>query len=74
MWQIANAEQLASKVLELLQNPTQREQAGKAGQQVIEKNRGAVQKHMQLIESLFNSTMKSVNNKNVNRQVEKIGG
>jgi 3-deoxy-D-manno-octulosonic-acid transferase len=74
LWQITNAEQLTNRVIELLKNPTQREQAGKAGQQVIEKNRGAVQKHMQLIESLFNSTMTSVNIKKMDIEVEKIGG
>ncbi len=63
LWQINDAAQLADKVNELLQNPAQREQAGKAGQQVIEKNRGAVQKHLQLIEELFNTTSESINNK-----------
>lgn len=55
LWQINDATELAGKVIELLQDPAQREQAGKAGQQVIEKNRGAVQKHLQLIEQLFES-------------------
>lgn len=55
LWQINDATELAGKVIELLQDPAQCEQAGKAGQQVIEKNRGAVQKHLQLIEQLFES-------------------
>lgn len=73
LWQIDNAEQLASKILELLKNPAQRAQAGTAGQQVIEKNRGAVQKHLQLIDALFNSTIDGASNKSVSREVEKIG-
>ena len=56
LWQINNAEQLANKMVELLQNPAQRQQAGTAGQQVIEKNRGAVEKHMRILESLVAST------------------
>lgn len=57
LWQINNAEELANKVVDLLQNSQARQQAGLAGQQVIEKNRGAVQKHLQIIEKLFVSNL-----------------
>lgn len=54
LWQINNAEELANKVIQLLQDPVARQKAATAGLQVIEKNRGAVQKHLQIIEKLFN--------------------
>jgi 3-deoxy-D-manno-octulosonic-acid transferase len=51
--EINTAEQLAEIVLQLLQNKSQREKMGAIGQHFVQQNRGALDKHVRLIEGLM---------------------
>lgn len=53
MVEVNNSEQLAEKMLALLQDKNKCEQLSKAGLQFIEKNRGALAKHLKIIEQLI---------------------
>ncbi len=48
--QIADEQHLATAVVALLQDAAARQKAGRAGLQVVENNRGALQKHLDLID------------------------
>jgi len=51
--QIQNKEELAQAILELLQNKRLRESMGENGRKVVEQNRGALTKHLELMKMLF---------------------
>lgn len=48
---VDNAQQLADEVIKLLQNPELRQQQGQQAKTVVETNRGALEKHLQIIKS-----------------------
>ena len=50
---VAGNEQLGHDVLELLRDPAKRERMGQAAQQVFDRERGAVQRIMQMIDALL---------------------
>jgi 3-deoxy-D-manno-octulosonic-acid transferase len=50
---VAGNEQLGHDVLELLRDPAKRERMGRAAQQVFDRERGAVQRIMQMIDALL---------------------
>jgi 3-deoxy-D-manno-octulosonic-acid transferase len=50
---VSNAQELAETVLYWLNNPEQKQQAGQAGLQVVAANKGALAKHLAIIERLL---------------------
>lgn len=50
---VQNAKQLEEEVLSLLQDENQRQQKGQRGREFVAQNRGALEKHLVLIESLL---------------------
>lgn len=48
---VQNSNELAQQLITLLQNPASQKSMGEKGQQVVEQNRGALQKHLAWIES-----------------------
>ena len=54
MIEVNNSEQLAEKIIALLQDKNKCEQLSKAGRQFIEKNRGALAKQLEIIAQLLN--------------------
>jgi len=51
--QVRDSSQLGPDVLQLLRDPVKRERMGLAAQQVFERERGAVQRIMQMIDTLL---------------------
>lgn len=51
------AEELAKIVCEWLKNPKQKQQAGQAGLQVVNANKGALDKHLAIINDLLKNTL-----------------
>jgi len=52
--QAANSQELADIVCDWLSNPEQKQQAGQAALQVVNANKGALAKHLAIVEGLLN--------------------
>ncbi len=50
---VHNAKELAERVVTLLQKPELRQQLGQQGKEVVDANRGALEKHLQLVDKLL---------------------
>jgi len=50
---VGDEDQLATLVISLLKDKTQREAFGAAARKVVEKNRGAVEAHVELVNSIL---------------------